>query len=59
MRKNIDIELTAGYLTIRIDLGEQATPSKEGRLILATTGRMIRLEHGLQLSLLCLKDEKC
>ncbi len=59
MMKNIQIDKGATTLTVRIDLTERPTPSKEGRLILATTGgRMIKLAGGLQLSVLCLQDKK-
>ncbi len=56
--KNIEIDLGAAVLTIRIDLSKRPSPSKEGRLVLATTGRAVKLAGGLELSLLCLKDDR-
>ncbi len=56
--KNIWIDQSDAVLTIRIDLTKRSTPSKDGRLILATTGSPIKLSGGLQLSVCCLQDEK-
>ena len=56
--KNIWIDQSAAVLTIRIDLAERTSPSKEGRLVLATTGGGVKLPGGLELSVLCLRDEK-
>ncbi len=56
--KNIEIDLGATLLTIRIDLSKRTSPSKEGQRVLATTGRAVKLAGGLELSVLCLRDEK-
>lgn len=42
MRKNVDIKLTADFLTIRIDLFDKPEPSNSGRLVLATTGGVMK-----------------
>ena len=57
MIKNINIVQDSKVLTIRIRLTEKTTPSKEGRLVLATTDGEMQL-YGLRLSVLCLQEKK-
>ncbi len=56
--KNIRIDQSVTVLSIHIYLDAPPYPSKEGRLILASTDGVVKLPGGVSLSVQCMKDEK-